>query len=62
MPAFQSAPLRDNCRLRRRVTVWNINTFHAPFRRGQAPFANDRKLTTKLLLILLGRCTERGSW
>jgi hypothetical protein len=36
MPAFQSAPLRGYCRLRRRVTVWNINTIPAPSGRGQA--------------------------
>ncbi|MDR1923810.1 MAG: hypothetical protein LBQ66_05505 [Planctomycetaceae bacterium] len=29
-PAFQSVTLRGNCRLRRRVTVWNINTIPAP--------------------------------
>ncbi|MDR1925312.1 MAG: hypothetical protein LBQ66_13160 [Planctomycetaceae bacterium] len=29
-PAFQSMPLRGNCRLRRRVMIWNIiNTFPA---------------------------------
>jgi hypothetical protein len=31
-PAFQSAPLRGNCRLSATPTgtVWNINAFHAP--------------------------------
>ncbi|MDR1923427.1 MAG: hypothetical protein LBQ66_03540 [Planctomycetaceae bacterium] len=43
-PAFQSAPLRCYCRLRRRVTVWNINTIHAPSRRGQAPVANIMRI------------------
>jgi hypothetical protein len=35
-PAFQSVPLRGNCRLRRRVTVCYINTIPAPSGRGQA--------------------------
>ncbi|MDR1924365.1 MAG: hypothetical protein LBQ66_08320 [Planctomycetaceae bacterium] len=39
-PRSSPQPLRGNCRLRRRVTVWNINTIHAPSRRGQAPVAN----------------------
>ncbi|MDR1923027.1 MAG: hypothetical protein LBQ66_01535, partial [Planctomycetaceae bacterium] len=39
-PRSSPSPLRGNCWLRRRMSVWNINTIPAPFRRGQAPFVN----------------------
>ncbi|MDR1923650.1 MAG: hypothetical protein LBQ66_04675 [Planctomycetaceae bacterium] len=43
-PRSSPSPLRGNCRLRRRVMIWNINTFSAPSRRGQAPVANIMRI------------------
>ncbi|MDR1922829.1 MAG: hypothetical protein LBQ66_00525 [Planctomycetaceae bacterium] len=43
-PRSSPSPLRGNCRLRRRVMIWNINTIPAPSRRGQAPVANIMRI------------------